>query len=146
MSFQKQKHLEWEEGRTGEQGGERKNRRILSLLRKLCFWKVSLTQKSPSTHLLHTLRAISSLAAPLQGEDNVQLLFASSSGLRELWGAALQGRARQGPARQGPARAVSSMAASGTAHRNALRLCPGGSAEPCPSTGMRADRGVTGCV
>lgn len=104
MSFQKQKHLEWKEGSTGGRGGERKNGRILSLLRKLCFWKASLTQKSPSTHLLRTRRAISSLAAPLQGEDNVQLLFASSNGLGELWGAAQRGRARQGPARQGPAR------------------------------------------
>lgn len=96
MSFQKQKHLEWKEESTGGRGGERKNGRILSLLRKLCFWKASLTQKSPSTHLLCTRRAISSLAAPLQGEDNVQLLFASSNGLGELWGAAQWGRARQG--------------------------------------------------
>lgn len=91
MSFQKQKHLEWEEESTGGWGEERKKGGILSLLRKLCFWKVSLTQKSPSTHLLHTLRAISSLAAPLQGEDNVQLLAASSSGLREPWGGCTAG-------------------------------------------------------
>lgn len=127
MSFQKQKHLEWEEGSTVGQGGENKEGGIFSLLRKLWFWKKN-PQKSPSTHLLPTLRAISSLAAPLQGEHNVQLLFASSNGLGELWGAA-----QQGPARQGTP-------------KNTLRPCPGGSAEPCPSPGMRADRGVTGCV
>lgn len=94
MSFQKQKHLEWEEGSTVGQGGENKEGGIFSLLRKLWFWKKN-PQKSPSTHLLPTLRAISSLAAPLQGEHNVQLLFASSNGLGELWGAAQQGPARQ---------------------------------------------------
>lgn len=103
MSFQKQEHLEWEEGSTGRQGGEQRTF-ILSLLRKLCFWKVSLTQKSPSTHLLHTLRAISSLAAPLQGEDNVQLLLASSNDLEELWGLhrrVQQGRVQHGRVQQG---------------------------------------------
>lgn len=85
---------QWGTGKGNKEG-------ILSLLRKLCF--LSLTQKSPSTHLLHTLRAISSLVAALQGEDNVQLLFASSNGLGEPWGAAQQGPARQSSARQGPA-------------------------------------------
>lgn len=70
----------WGKGRGKEGGG------ILSLLRELCFWKVSLTQKSPATHLLCTLRATSSLAAPRQGGVNVQLLFASSNGLGEPWG------------------------------------------------------------
>lgn len=104
MSFQKQKHLEWEKGSTVGQGGEMKKGGILSLLKKLCFWKASLTQKSPSTRLLPTLRAISSLAAPLQREHNVQLLFTSSNGLGELWELhrrVQQGRVQQGRVQQG---------------------------------------------
>lgn len=92
MSFQKQKHLEWEEGSAVGQRGETKKWGVFSLLRQLCFWKVSLTQKSPSTHLLHTLRVISSLAAHLQGEENVQLLFASGNSLGELHSRVQQGR------------------------------------------------------
>lgn len=37
MSFQKQKHLEWEEGSTVGLGGETKKGGMFSLLRRLCF-------------------------------------------------------------------------------------------------------------
>lgn len=107
----------WGTGRGKEEGG------YIIFAKRACFWKVSLTWKSPATHLLSTLRTTASLTEPLQGGANVQLLSASSNGLGEPRG--LRGGGQHGEQRKQCAWALR------------------GSAEP-QLMGMRGDSAVPG--